>query len=362
MKKHFIFLCLILWGCASNHIPTQVFTSPVAHISNHTKNISKIVVASTSNFQDSIEANQEVYSSEQKGIRTRVESGGAELLSSYINILRENYKDQLLLVDAGGIFKSNSTLNEFPKTIELFQKLKYDAIGFSDNESFLLKLNDQKKELPFLSSNLLDLNTGKHLKKIGIRPFLIKRVNGIKVGITSLNFYKESKRQKSHAIYYEDPVLSFLKTKKLLKRKKTNLIVLIIHTYGDKDKLAAFIKRLPPKSVDVIVTDHIQDGPNSMREIPILYAAGKGKYLSHIELFYDKKQKKIITGMSQYYGQTKTCRFFFSSTSDCHIANNDSYEKKLGKIQESSFKTSDAIFLDHIIKRDANISSLIEKN
>jgi len=359
MKKTFLILCLLFWGCATHDIPTKVFTTPSSYLTEQSDKIQKITIASTSNYHSTFDPIQEVYASERKGVTARVESGGAELLSSYINILRRNYEDNLLLLDAGGLFKKDANEADRKKTIKVFQHLKYDAVAFSDSEAFLL--NEEKTDkLPFLASNLLDLTTGKNINKFGIRPYIIKKVKGLKIAIISLNFYNPKKTKIPNGIYYEDPVLTYLKTKKRLRRKRADLFVLIAHTDGDVDKFSSFVKRLPPKSVDVIVTDTMENGPKSMRSIPILQSPGKGQFISHLELYYDKENKKFLPEQTQYYGQTKTCRFFFQSTMDCHIENNEVFEDKLDMVQDNEFKTTEAVFLDNHIKRDTTVSEILK--
>ncbi len=358
MKKTLLIFCLMLWGCATTDIPTKVFTTPANYITEQSDNLRKITIASTSNFQDSFAPIQEEYSSETKGVRARVESGGAELLSSYLNILKNNNKSNLILVDAGGIFKENSSPQDQQKTIKIFRHLNYDAIAFSDSESQLLRNAQPSPELPFLASNSVDLATGKNINKLGVKSFLIKKINNVKIAIASVNFYKKGKEKNTNKIYYEDPILSFLKVKRRLRRKKIEFVILLVHTYGDVDKFASFVKRLPPNSVDLIVTDAMENGPKTMRSIPILHAPGKGQFLSHIELYYNKDTRQVAPNLTQYYGKTKTCRFFFASTLDCHIENNEAYEEKLELVQDNEFKTSDAVFLNHPIKRDQVIKDI----
>ncbi len=62
----------------------------------------------------------------------------------------------------------------------------YDALGIGDDDlslgkEFLVEIS-KKANFPFLSSNLIDEESGKLL----FQPYLLKEINGLRIGIFSL--------------------------------------------------------------------------------------------------------------------------------------------------------------------------------
>jgi 2',3'-cyclic-nucleotide 2'-phosphodiesterase (5'-nucleotidase family) len=70
--------------------------------------------------------------------------------------------------------------------IESFNRMGYDGVGIGDDDlslgkKFLLEVS-KKAKFPFLSSNLMDEESGTLL----FQPYLLKEVNGLRVGIFSV--------------------------------------------------------------------------------------------------------------------------------------------------------------------------------
>ncbi len=121
--------------------------------------------------------------------------------------------------------------------IESFNLLGYDALGIGDDDlslgkEFLMGIS-KKAKFPFLSSNLMDEGSGKLL----FSPYILKRINGLRVGIFSLlspdSFLGQGDPRRK-GLTFRSPVETAQSMVKELQ-PKTDLIILLSHLGYQKD-------------------------------------------------------------------------------------------------------------------------------
>ena len=137
---------------------------------------------------------------------------------------------------------------------ESFNLMKYDAMGIGDDDlslgkEFLVEVS-KKAQFPLLSSNLLDGVSGKPL----FQPYLVKEVNGLRIGIFSLlgsDCFFSPTDPRMKGLTLQDPVDVAQKMVKELQ-PKTDLIILLSHLSYPKDM--EFAQKV--SGVHVIVGGH----------------------------------------------------------------------------------------------------------
>ncbi len=180
--------------------------------------------------------------------------GGVSRRASLIKELRKKNPDTLLL-DSGGFFgggimdgyTQNTELDSQRTIINLkaMEMMGYDAVNIGDDEfdfgrGFLEeRINNTK--LAFVSSNL---ESDKFL------PFIIKEVQGVKIGIAGL--CGRFVISKSGGIIFIDPKVALKKTIGQLRQKGANIIVLLSHL-GESDDID-LIKEA--EGVDILIVGH----------------------------------------------------------------------------------------------------------
>jgi len=121
--------------------------------------------------------------------------------------------------------------------IESFNLLGFDALGIGDDDlslgkEFLMGIS-KKAKFPFLSSNLMDEGSGKLL----FPPYILKRINGLRVGIFSLlspdSFLGQGDPRRK-GLTFGSPVETAQSMIKELQ-PKTDLIILLSHLGYQKD-------------------------------------------------------------------------------------------------------------------------------
>lgn len=359
MTKIYLYslILFVALACATTSVPTKVLSHPEWSNIEEDENIKRIVLTSTNFFTGSISPKTEDF--QKAGI---ISVGGSEILEKYINILRDRFEDQVLLVDSGEIINRNVQRKELKNILSHYKKLNFDAVQFSEKE--YAKLDGRtidKYKTNFINTNIINLkNQGPYSSKY-ISPQIIKKVNGVKVGIMAISTYKNKdvRNNKSlKGIYFEDPVFSILKSRKKLLRKGAKVFVLLIHTHDEcensncsesLDVLEGIIKRLPPNSIDAIVGSAPSMLNQKVKGIPVIQNRGEGKFLSRLELYYNTSSKKLDKQRTVIHEPTKLCSKFFEVTEDCHIEADDHSSNKMNLIRESKNKKVSAKFLGQSI-------------
>lgn len=324
------------------------------------KHIKKIVVVSTSNFLDDLNYQEEKYTSipdsENKSDKNKdliLRVGGIPILSTYLNILREKFPSQTLLIDSGNTHPLKArNRHEAKKKLNVYEFLKYDAVNLSDGH-FLTQLNQKKgrflsslrrmkfhSKAPFVSSNLIDLKTGKPFRSKYVTNYKLVEVNEVKIGIlgvTHPQVFKNKSTSTYNGLYLDDMAKSIIVQSRKAMRKGAQVIVVMANLNqkcpqllrgeisekpfpecthpGDLSKL---INKLPPRLVDLFVAGGNQ-GPNStfINGIPVIQTENTGKYIGRIELYYDQSKDQILSNQTTFYHPTKLCHSFIEQTEDC---------------------------------------------
>ena len=171
--------------------------------------------------------------------------------------------------------------------IESFNMMGTDAIGIGDDDltlgkEFLLQ-SSKKANFPFLCSNMIDEESGKPL----FHPYLIKEVNGLRIGIFSLLSPEvflgpTDPRRKGFALRPPVEVAQAM-VKEL--QPKTDMILLLSHLGYPKDmELGQTVS-----GIHLIVGGHTGMNltyPPVVRTTVILQTGAKGMYAARFNLMY----------------------------------------------------------------------------
>ena len=115
--------------------------------------------------------------------------GGAGLIK-YIENNRESSESEILIFDGGNFFQGHpyGMSDGGKKMIEWMNQISYTALVPGENDFVLgqKNLNDlaNQANFPFLMSNLICDNCD--LKSKNIKSYIIKEINGIKIGILGI--------------------------------------------------------------------------------------------------------------------------------------------------------------------------------
>ncbi|GEM_PF-3454317 len=355
MNKNFLSLLILIFiaACASHKVPTKVLSEPEWKEIPLQDNEKKITISSFNFFNSSLAPQLENYNS-----LGTIKVGGVKLLKRYTSILKERLNNKLLLLSTGELVNENQS-GGIEAILKDFEIVGVDAFHLSEKELNTLPLSKINKfNNKFINSNIIDLKKQSPLSSKNIDNYMIKKVNGVKVGIMAVTTFKnhEAKKYKYlKGLYFEDPIFSILKVHDYLKRKGAEIFVLMLKSHktcpeekceSTEEELKNLLKRLPPKKIDLIVGSEPKLINKHIDGIPFIQNLGEGKYISRVDLFYNTKQKKVITSKTNIHPPIKLCSQFFKITNDCHIENDFYKEEKINLIKENNIEMSRARFLD----------------
>ncbi|MGE5842043.1 MAG: bifunctional metallophosphatase/5'-nucleotidase [Deltaproteobacteria bacterium] len=185
--------------------------------------------------------------------------GGLPAIATFVQQVRARHKNVLLL-DAGDVNTGRAESNLFKAVPDImgYNYLGYDAMTLGNHEFDhpldILRKQERLARFPFLSANIRNLNSG-----LLVRPYVVKRFDGFKVGIFGLTL-KETKSigYPDHVrdLVFEDEVKT---ARRLLKelRSKADIVIALVHL-GIWDNEGRGSKRLAAKvqGIDLILDGH----------------------------------------------------------------------------------------------------------
>lgn len=294
-----------------------------------------ITILYNNNFQSTHSGVKESYPE-----NSEITVGGSNLFANYIQTLRSKFKDTILL-DTGNMISRDTSIDSIKKTLNLYEKLSFDAVLLSENEILNIP-KETTTSIPFISSNIIDIKKEIETDFLGNTTYIIKEVGGIKFALIGLTLYKEDLN--ISGVIFDDPVARIINTISQIK-ESVDFKVLLIHpqtnclSYQECNLISKefehTLNRLPPHIVDLIVGGELTNGKSEINDFKVAQNYGRGQFLGLIQLSFDK-DKKILKDGINILQPLKICSHFFDATADCHLQKGDSAKLKL--LQESKYK------------------------
>jgi 2',3'-cyclic-nucleotide 2'-phosphodiesterase (5'-nucleotidase family) len=245
----------------------------------------------------------------------------------------------------------------------------YHAIGIGDDDlglgkKFLVDLS-KVSQIPFLSSNVIDEDSGKTL----FQRYVIKEVKGLRIGIFSLfsqDVFLTPSDPRKKGLVIRDPV----ETAQEMVRKlgpQTDLIILLSHLGYPKDMELA----QKTSGIHIIVGSHTGtylSTPPVVKNTIILQTASQGKYAGRIDLtlfskgasFYNENTKRSLKNNLNRVQYQLTSR----QTSEAQKAQwqkaKESYESALQQFEGKNPFTNVISPLSQQVKDHPDISKMVE--
>lgn len=222
--------------------------------------------------------------------------GGIARRATAINQIRSQEKNLLVLDSggffAGGVLDEHSQAEELDKArtkiqIQAMDLMGYDAAAVGDEElnfgAEFFKEATANSKIKFLSCNI---------KMDNVLPYLIREINGIRVGIIGLTTDEIKNKINLKSAGPESGVLE--KTIGQLRRKGTSLIIVLSHIGEEQDTQLA----LKVKGIDILISGHRllnQEPYKKIESTLILYPSWQGRRLGRVDVVFQQGKIKDIT-------------------------------------------------------------------
>jgi len=211
----------------------------------------------------------------------------------------------MLLVDSGDVFHNLVTLSEPQRQlvsdrafayVDVFNKTGHDAQGVGDRDLSIgiadLKDLDKKANFPFLSSNIVDAQSGKPVFKERV----VLEKGEVKVGVFSLltpEYRMRERHEKDNGIKILDPITVAQEQVSALKKEGAQVIVVLSHLTLEESQTIA--EKVPGITAMLgSQSQKLQRHPLSVGNTYITDGYMKGKYLSVLTLFVDPSDSSYV--------------------------------------------------------------------
>ncbi len=296
----------------------------------------------------------------EKFPKGEIRYGGAALMAGYLNILRAENPDGVVLLDAGDMFQgtllSNST--EGAVVIAAFNRLKYDAAALGNHEfdygpegemsvattdsvdAFgALKARINQATFPVLSANTYEKQTQKHPAWLkGDGTALVVR-HGVKIGIIGLTTTQTPSTTvpvNVKSLQFNDLTQEALAASARLKSQGAEVIVVTAHAGGKCDEGKAvddlascdlesaeifkMIQALPKGTVDAVVSGHTHSVLRQIvNGVPVIQSWAMGRHFGVINLFVDPVTKKVLPEQTSVEPTVTLCETVDSASKSCDV-------------------------------------------
>lgn len=214
--------------------------------------------------------------------------GGVSVRAALVEKLRQENPDALLL-DAGDINTGMAESNMFlaQPDIIAYNRMRYDAVAVGNHEFDLsqTQFESQRKsaQFPFVCANVRD----KSAKELVVNPYIVKEVNGVRVGIFGLLIKQESLLSgDSMYIAIDSEIETARKMVSLLREKEKAKVVIALTHLGNKTLFDGHVTSVDlgnqVEGLDLIIDGHAHthlDKPIFARFAPVVTANAYGRYI-----------------------------------------------------------------------------------
>jgi 2',3'-cyclic-nucleotide 2'-phosphodiesterase (5'-nucleotidase family) len=232
--------------------------------------------------------------------------GGAVLLSTQIKKLRDETSANnglFLFLNSGSLWhgSNEAELTKGKSIVEVYNQIGLDAMTIGNRE-FGFGYDVFKQRTSQAKFDILSANIASKSKKFprNIKSFIIKEIQGIKIGIIGLTNPDLIDRVNPNAVKdfnFTDYAAAAHKTVKKLKKKGVQFVVILSHLLPDKDKILA--KKV--KDIDLIIGRAVEPSMtkeyklSELNKIPYALVNPKGYDLGVFKLKFNKNTKKFIS-------------------------------------------------------------------
>jgi 5'-nucleotidase len=280
--------------------------------------------------------------------------GGIATFGGYVNVLRAQRPDSVVLVDAGDLFQGTliSNMSEGAAVVKAYNALRYDAVAVGNHEFDYgpegdssvartpsedplgaLKARMRDAEFPFLAGNIVT-KTGGPVTWAARRSTLIHR-QGLTIGIIGLT----TPTTPSVTLAVNVAALDFkpllASTKELaaeLRDHGAQIVILAVHAGGscprgqdphslsncDGGEIVPFLNELPPGTVDAVIAGHThQFMSNFVNGVPVIESKAYGEAFGIVDLAYDRTAGKLDPSQTVIWPTVSVCRLVHADTNSC---------------------------------------------
>lgn len=335
MKRSFpLFLLLLAGACTSVQQPAE----PV-----------HVVVVGTTDVHGWFNGHVETPQGGGQGVLW----GGLPVLASYVETLREQHGDRVIVVDSGDMFQGTleSNLFEGEAVVRGYNVIGYDAAAVGNHEFDFgpvgpaaiarkpgedalgaLKRNADLAMFPMLSANMVEKSNGK--TPAWAKRYVVVRSGAARIGIIGLSTPDTPNVTMAAnvvSLQFTDPVPATITAAQELRAQGVDAVIVIAHMGGrcakldDPHDLAScetnheameMLEKIPPGTIDAFFAGHTHaQMRHYVNGVPALQGGPFSREFSTLDLWIDTKANRVTK--SEMRPHTMICSFVYEGTESC---------------------------------------------
>ena len=223
-------------------------------------------------------------------------------LSNLSSVMKEKQAEAPSITLDGGDWFQGTYIGGMDKgetVMKILNEMNYDAtiVGNHDFDYGLDNLHHlvDTATFPVLGGNIIENASGKVMS--GVKPYIMKEVNGVKVGIIGVAEDKtatDTNAENTVGLHFENSANTINKYKKELEKQGAQMVIVVSHNGPEVD--ARLAQQL--QGVDVIVSAHshqVINPPRVVGDTLLVQSGSKGMNLGQLDLVYDPKTDKVVS-------------------------------------------------------------------
>jgi 2',3'-cyclic-nucleotide 2'-phosphodiesterase (5'-nucleotidase family) len=258
--------------------------------------------------------------------------GGLAWVNGYLNIVREENPGGVLYLDAGDAMQGTLISNYFwgASTIDALNAMGLEAMAVGNHEfdwgQEVLQDRYDQADFPFLAANVFyaknhgNPDHGHGGRPHWAKPYIIREVNGIEVGIIGLALPETPTIVNPLLVsdlIFTDPVQAVLDVLPEVEKEGATMIVVLAHIGGYYPAFAEGIMDLAcgldADEVDLIISGHTHSRIDDvMCGIPVVQAYSSGTAFSRVDFEVDTKTGEVVD-YEMNYSPTTTYQTYYGS-------------------------------------------------
>src|SRR5690606_6229983 len=283
------------------------------------------------------------------------EQGGLAVFAGYLDILRRDNPDGVVLLDGGDIFQGTlaSNLTEGAVMVKAMNALGYDAAALGNHEFDYgpvgpvsvagqgedpfgaLKARMSEAEFPILAANVYDAKSGAAPGWLdGTR--IIER-KGVKIGLlgpATPHTPRTTNPVNVASLRFGSMAPTAKEVAARLREQGAHVVVAVVHEGGrcrdlsdprdlsscdlEASDLFAFLRELPIGTLDAVIAGHTHAPVGHfINGTPVIETSGLGRSFGMIELVLDPDSLEVIPAGTRILGAQPICAWVDAETRSC---------------------------------------------
>ena len=344
------------WGCAG--VPRFEAGGRSQDLSSTSGDLQTLVILGMNDFHGAL-LPRELKAPEPHKV------GGAAVFSRHVEILREVFGPNLMILDGGDEFQGTLESNaaEGKPVVELFNRLGMGAAAVGNHEFDFgpegdapagapgsdlrgaLKARMREAQYPYLAANVR-YKDGRELSDFpNLKPSVILEAGRLKVGVIGLATLQTPVTTRPEFVtdlIFTNATEATLREAKKLRQQGAHLVVVLAHqglrcdrmrpepmlvrrpndaegACEPHDEIPELIEALPPGTIDAVVAGHThQVVHHYIKGVPIIEAGANGLNYNLLYLTWDWNKNRLVSSRTEIEGPVPVCEKVFENQSDCN--------------------------------------------